>query len=181
MYLDLDLHFSDGVSQAFSSPGGAPPTAAPQVLTLSIHHTSPGFFPVSALASLSDPSDESFDPYTLSLPLGRGASDATFARIWNCVEQVKDAFQPDYVVVQCGADGLAGDPYGIWNWSLGTSDGSMGWCVSQVCHQWHCKTLLLGGGAHLLLDICHSSKQISHLQEATITQMLPAPGRILPR
>ena len=143
MYLDLDLHFSDGVSQAFASPGS---TTNSQILTLSIHHAAPGFFPVSPLSSLSHPSDDAFDPFTLSIPLGRGASSATFSRIWSSVERVKDAFSPDFVVLQCGADGLAGDPYAIWNWSLGRSDGSLGWCVDRVCNQWGCKVLLTGGG-----------------------------------
>lgn len=144
MYLDLDLHFSDGVSQAFVSPGG--PSGDPQVLTLSIHHASPGFFPISDLSSLSDPAQDSFDPFTLSIPLARGTSDATFAKVWGSVEEVKDAFQPDYVVVQCGVDGLAGDPYAVWNWSLGSSVGSLSWCVHRICHTWQSKTLLLGGG-----------------------------------
>jgi histone deacetylase 8 len=144
MYLDLDLHFSDGVSHAFISPGNT--NQEPQVLTLSIHHASPGFFPVSELSSLSDPTQSSFDPFCLSLPLARGASDATFSRVWKSVESIKGVFQPDYVVVQCGVDGLAGDPYAIWNWSLGSSDGSLSWCVDRICSTWGCKTLLLGGG-----------------------------------
>ncbi|KAL4254406.1 Histone deacetylase domain superfamily protein [Abortiporus biennis] len=144
LYLDLDLHFSDGVSQAFASSS----STASQVLTLSIHHASPGFFPASPLATLSDPSDPSFDPFTLSLPLCRGASNATYSRIWRIVEQVKDAFNPDYVVVQCGVDSLSGDPYGIFNWSLGDGDGSLGWCIERICSEWGCKVLLLGGGGY---------------------------------
>lgn len=143
MYLDLDLHFSDGVSQAFFSSSSG--SASPQVLTLSIHHTSPGFFPISDLAALPDPANSSFDPFTLSLPLERGASNGTFRRIWSLVADVKEAFEPDYVVVQCGADGLAGDPYAIWNWSLGREEGSLGWCIEQV-RRWGRKTLFLGGG-----------------------------------
>ncbi|GBE87672.1 Histone deacetylase phd1 [Sparassis crispa] len=146
MYLDLDLHFSDGVSQAFaSSSSGA---AVPQILTLSIHHAAPGFFPVSPLSALPDPSSPSFNPFVLSMPLARGASNTTFARIWPTVERVKDAFQPNFVVVQCGVDGLAGDPCAIWNWSLGGVEGSLGWCIERICHEWNCKTLLLGGGGY---------------------------------
>ncbi|KAH9896667.1 histone deacetylase complex protein [Cubamyces lactineus] len=144
MYLDLDLHFSDGVSEAFSLASSG--SGTPQVLTFSIHHTAPGFFPISDLAGLPDPSSSSFDPFTLSLPLERGASNATFARIWPIIQQVKDAFQPDYVVVQCGVDGLAGDPYATWNWSLG-GEGGLGWYIEHIC-RWGCKTLLLGGGGY---------------------------------
>ncbi|KAL7284332.1 hypothetical protein ACG7TL_001618 [Trametes sanguinea] len=145
MYLDLDLHFSDGVSQAFYSASPAR-SATPQVLTFSIHHSAPGFFPSSELSSLPNTSSPAFDPFTLSLPLERGASNATFARIWPIVQRVKDVFEPDFVVVQCGADGLAGDPYATWNWALG-GEGGLGWYVDRICG-WGCKTLLLGGGGY---------------------------------
>ena len=143
MYLDLDLHFSDGVSEAFHHSAATAPQ--PQVLTLSLHHAAPGFFPASPLAALRDPADEGFDPFTLAVPLERGAADATFCRVWAGVERVRDAFCPDYVVLQCGVDGLAGDPHAAWNWSLASGEGSLGWCVERVCG-WGCKVLLLGGG-----------------------------------
>ncbi|KAJ7033208.1 hypothetical protein C8F04DRAFT_1105541 [Mycena alexandri] len=141
MYLDLDLHFSDGVSHAFHQTT----TGSPHLITFSIHHTAPGFFPASALASL--PTADS-DPFTLSLPLQPGASNRTFARAWQSVERVHAAFDPDYVVVQCGVDGLAGDPCAVFNWSLGPEEGSLGWCVARVVNEWRGKKLLLGGGGY---------------------------------
>ncbi|KAJ7723396.1 hypothetical protein B0H16DRAFT_1666152 [Mycena metata] len=141
MYLDLDLHFSDGVSHAFHQTT----TGSPHLLTFSIHHAAPGFFPASALASL--PTADS-DPFTLSLPLQPGASNRTFARAWQSVERVHAAFNPDYVVVQCGVDGLAGDPCAVFNWSLGPEEGSLGWCVGRVVNEWRGKKLLLGGGGY---------------------------------
>lgn len=63
------------------------------------------------------------------------------------MERVRDAFNPDYVVVQCGVDGLAGDPYATWNLSL-TGEGSLGWCIDRICNQWQRKVLLLGGGGY---------------------------------
>ncbi|OJA15456.1 hypothetical protein AZE42_02207 [Rhizopogon vesiculosus] len=144
MYIDLDLHFSDAVSQAFHKPGSV---TASQVLTLSIHHAAPGFFPVSPLASLPKVDDPALDPFTLSVPLKAGASAKTFLRIWPIVERVKDIFRPDFVVVQCGVDGLAGDPMATWNWSLG-GEGSLGWCIHRIVHEWQGKNLLLGGGGY---------------------------------
>ncbi|KAJ7885093.1 hypothetical protein B0H14DRAFT_2699662, partial [Mycena olivaceomarginata] len=144
MYLDLDLHFSDGVSQAFHQTS----TSSLHLLTFSIHHAAPGFFPVSPLASKPTPDS---DPFTLSLPLRPGASNRTFARAWQCVERVHAAFDPDYVVVQCGVDGLAGDPCAIFNWSLGPDEGSLGWCIGRVVNEWCGKKVLLGGGSFSLL------------------------------
>ncbi|KAF9476814.1 histone deacetylase complex protein [Pholiota conissans] len=145
MYLDLDLHFSDAVSEAFYSPVSF---STPQVLTLSIHHTAPGFFPASERAALSNPSSPNFDPFTLSLPLKQGASDKTYECIWPIVENIRKTFEPDFVVLQCGVDALAGDPCATFNWSLGDSPGSMGWCVQKVVNEWPGKKLLLGGGGY---------------------------------
>ena len=145
MYLDLDLHFSDAVSHAFHSDRRAKSNTTSQVLTFSIHHAAPGFFPISLLSSFPDSSVNSSDPFTISLPLRLGASPRTFAHIWKHVERARKTFDPMYVVVQCGTDGLAGDPCVVWNWSCGYEEGEMGWCVSRVL-QWGCKVLLLGGG-----------------------------------
>ncbi|KAG9311651.1 hypothetical protein JVU11DRAFT_7886 [Chiua virens] len=144
LYLDLDLHFSDAVSHAFHNPSQS---VGSQVLTLSIHHAAPGFFPASSLAALPDPEDASFDPFTLSMPLQTGASCRTFVRVWPIVEAIKDTFQPDFIVIQCGVDGLAGDPMATWNWSIG-GQGSLGWCIDRIVHGWSGKKLLLGGGGY---------------------------------
>jgi histone deacetylase 8 len=142
MYLDLDVHYGDGVAAAFRGAG-----ARGQVLTLSIHHAASGFFPPSEHAALPDPSSATFDPFTLSLPLHPGASCATFSRVWRAVERILVAFAPDYVVLQCGVDGLAGDPVGAWNWALG-GEGGLAWCVQRVLDS-SAKVLLLGGGTSL--------------------------------
>ncbi|KIM48692.1 hypothetical protein M413DRAFT_59621 [Hebeloma cylindrosporum] len=145
MYLDLDLHFSDAVSEAFYSPISS---SSPQILTLSIHHTAPGFFPISERAKLPDVSSPDFDPLTLSIPLHPGASNATYAKIWPLVERVRDTFRPDFIVVQCGVDALAGDPCSTFNWSLGGDEGSLGGCIQKIVDQWAGKKLLLGGGGY---------------------------------
>jgi len=145
MYLDLDLHYSDAVSDAFYAPISSTP---PQILTLSIHHSSPGFFPTSARAQLPDVSSPEFDSFTLSIPLRRGASNTAYARIWPIVERIKEIFSPDYIVVQCGVDALAGDPCSTFNWSLGNGVGSLGWCIQRILLDWSGKKLLLGGGGY---------------------------------
>jgi histone deacetylase 8 len=137
LYLDLDLHYGDAVALAFSSTSS--------VLTLSIHHASPYFFPLSPGASLTEP--DAPDLYTLSIPLARGASCDTFRRVWlGAVIPVMNAYSPDIIVAQLGADGLAGDPCKIWNWSIG-GEGGFGWCVEKIL-AFPCKKLLLGGGMH---------------------------------
>jgi histone deacetylase 8 len=132
-YLDLDLHYSDAVSTAF--------TNSSTVLTLSIHHRAPGFYPHSP------PLDDK-NPYNICVPLAAGASDETFRRIWLQIEKIKEAFKPDFIVTQCGLDGLAGDPCKIWNWSLDNDIGSLAWCIRRIVEDWNVKTIFLGGGGY---------------------------------
>ncbi|KAJ7154689.1 hypothetical protein C8R46DRAFT_1118133 [Mycena filopes] len=167
MYLDLDLHFSDGVSHAFHQTSTG---ADPHLLTLSIHHAAPGFFPASPLAALPAPTS---DPFTLSLPLHSGASPRTFARAWKCVERVHAAFDPDFVVLQCGVDGLAGDPCAVFNWALGGTEdeeGSLGWCVGRVVKEWRGRKLLLGGGGY---DSPNAARAWAYLTSIALGNPLP--------
>lgn len=160
LYLDFDVHHGDGVANAFLSPLSPPlpstsststssklPPGAPQVLTLSIHHHALGFFPSSPLSSLT-PADTPH-PHTLSLPLQVGASAASLTRVWEeCVEKVRQSWKPDWVVVCCGVDGLAGDGKGVWNLGASEKVGELGWCVRRVV-EWEDGIrgkVLLGGG-----------------------------------
>ena len=141
MYIDLDLHYPNGVAEAFQ----AGTNQRPSVLVLSIHHASAGFYPASPEALLPDADTTSL--HSLSIPLAPGATNATFHRIWgSCVQPIKDAFHPEFIMLQCGVDALAGDPCAVFNWGLGlNTQGSLGWCVNE-CLSWDLKTVLLGGG-----------------------------------
>ncbi|ORY32851.1 histone deacetylase 8 [Naematelia encephala] len=149
LYLDLDLHYGDGVAQAFLSPrryainGGQP--RPPQVLTLSIHHRSPVFFPPSPYSDL--PAENTTHPFTLSIPLSAYPSRMTYAAIWPSVERIRHSFNPDYVVLQLGVDGLARDPIGQFgSWSV-DGEGGVLWCVEQV-KAWDKPLCVLGGGGY---------------------------------
>ncbi|TXT08966.1 hypothetical protein VHUM_02440 [Vanrija humicola] len=149
LYLDLDLHYGDGVAQAFASPThfasplkGRP--RPPQVLTLSVHHAARGFFPPHA-PSLT-PGDTPH-PFSLSLPVAAYASCGTYARLWACVERVRAAYRPHYVVLQLGVDGLPRDPVGMYGaWGV-SGEGSSSWVVSKVM-AWGVPTAVLGGGGY---------------------------------
>lgn len=155
MYLDLDVHLGDAPAAAFKHPYRytSPLTASqqrqpkPTVMTVSIHHQSPGFFPSTAEADLTPATTST--PCTISIPLHRGASSTTYAHLWHtCIEPLRTAFQPDYVVLLLGMDALAGDALvdGAANWSTG-GVGGVDWCVEQV-KNWGCKLLVLGGGGY---------------------------------
>ncbi len=46
----------------------------------------------------------------LNIPLEPGAGDAEFAGAWQRIEDYLDAARPEFIILQCGADSLEGDP-----------------------------------------------------------------------
>lgn len=65
------------------------------------------------------------------------------------MSMVHDSFTPQVVVVQCGADCLAGDPLGSFNLSI----RGMGACIESVM-KWGLPVLLLGGGDSFNERLC---------------------------
>lgn len=154
-YLDMDLHYSDGVSAAFHSPTAYPypmeegvnPPKPPNVLTLSVHHSSPIFFPPpTPLSLLPSPGTES--PFSLSIPLSAYPSRQTYAKVFNqCIQPIREAWDPDYVILQLGTDGLPGDRVGQFgNWSV-EGEGGIKWVVERV-KEWGKKVCVTGGGGY---------------------------------
>jgi histone deacetylase 1/2/histone deacetylase 8 len=67
--------------------------------------------------------------------------------MFGCVEKILSAWDPDYVVLQLGVDGLPGDhvgQYGAWGVS---GEGSTTWVVAKV-KEWGRPTCVLGGGGY---------------------------------
>ncbi|WWC62139.1 uncharacterized protein I303_104730 [Kwoniella dejecticola CBS 10117] len=154
LYLDMDLHYSDGVSSAFHSTKEYPdpmptknPPKPPNVMTFSLHHLAPGFYPPSTpWADLTNPWLPT--PFSLAIPLKAYTSSQTYKTIWEgCVEPVVKEWDPDFIVLQMGADGLPGDRVGQFgNWSV-EGEGGMKWCIDRV-KKWGKKTCITGGGGY---------------------------------
>lgn len=138
LYIDLDLHHGDGVEDAFSFTS--------KVMTVSLHKFSPGFFP--GTGDVSDIGLGKGRYYTVNVPLQDGIQDDKYCRICEGVlKEAHSAFNPEAVVLQLGADTIAGDPMCSFNM---TADG-LGKCLKYVL-QWRLPTLILGGGGYHLAN-----------------------------
>jgi len=135
LYIDLDVHHGDGVEAAFSSTD--------KVATLSMHKFEPGFFP--GTGALQDQGSGKGKGYSINLPLGEGLTDSMFLETFTSVFQpLMKAFEPESIVVQCGADCLALDPMGGFALTLA---GPMA-AVSEIASS-GLPLLLLGGGGYV--------------------------------
>jgi histone deacetylase HOS2 len=140
LYIDIDVHHGDGVEEAFYS--------SDRVLTLSFHNFAENFFPGTGATSDIGPKDSN-NPgahHSLNVPLRPGITDVqwenTFATI---TSKVIEVYNPDAIVLQCGADSLGGDRLGQFNVNI----KAHGFCVEFVkrsCH--NRKLLVLGGGGY---------------------------------
>ncbi|KAJ2683419.1 Histone deacetylase 8 [Coemansia spiralis] len=134
LYIDLDLHHGDGVQGAFQYSN--------KVMTLSIHHCDRGFYPNTGRAA--DEGKGRGIGHSINAALRGGASDATFKRVFGPVASAAvETFEPGAVVVQCGCDGLAGDPHKIFNLTAQALADAV-----QAVLAWKLPTLLLGGGGY---------------------------------
>jgi acetoin utilization protein AcuC len=99
-YVDIDAHHGDGVFYAFEDD--------PDLLFADIHEDGRHLYPGTGAASETGAGRARGTK--LNLPLAPGAGDAEFLAAWARVEAYLLAAQPEFVILQCGADSLADDP-----------------------------------------------------------------------
>ncbi len=105
---------------------------------MSLHLHEPGFFPFPG----GGPSEAA---HVLNLPLRRGLSDASFlALLEQRIAPRLAAHAPEAIILQLGADGLAGDPVGRhWNLSPAAHCAAV-----RLAKRLAPRVLLLGGGGY---------------------------------
>ncbi|KAJ9086498.1 Histone deacetylase 8 [Entomophthora muscae] len=134
MYIDLDLHHGDGVEEAFYHTS--------KVLTVSLHRYDAGFFPGTG-ARVNQGKGRGLY-HALNVPLKPGLSDQVLKKLFDkIIYPAYGAYKPEALVLQCGADGLAGDRHREWNLSI----SGFSYCISQIL-SWDLPTLILGGGGY---------------------------------
>jgi acetoin utilization protein AcuC len=99
-YVDIDAHHGDGVFYGFEDD--------PDLLFADIHEDGRYLYPGTGAAT--ETGSGRARGTKLNIPLPPGAGDAEFGSAWARVEAYLDQAQPEFIILQCGADSLAGDP-----------------------------------------------------------------------
>jgi histone deacetylase 1/2 len=116
-------------------------------MTVSFHKFGGGFFP--GTGSLHNVGAGRGTHYSLNAPLRAGIDDEAYASLFNpVITAVMEKFRPEAVVLQCGADSLAGDRLGVFNL---TSAGHRA-AVKHV-RSFGLPTLVLGGGGYKIANV----------------------------
>lgn len=132
-YVDFDLHYSDGVTNAFQY--------VKSVQTISVHQHEVGFFPTGGgVHPLSDLYN------IVNLPTKHGLDDEMLEFLTKEIIIPRlQQFQPDTIIIQCGGDGLCGDPFQEWQLTV---DGFIRCVLAVIDCSPTVPIVLLGGGGY---------------------------------
>lgn len=101
LYLDVDVHFGDGVANGFYDRN--------DVMTISLHQNPRTLFPGTGFEDQTGRGEGK--GYCVNIPLPIGTYDEVYMHVFKEVAlPLIGAFEPDVIVLQLGADALAGDP-----------------------------------------------------------------------
>jgi len=99
-YVDIDAHHGDGVFYAFEED--------PELFFADIHEDGRFLYPGTGHANETGVGCAAGTK--LNLPMQPGAGDDDFRDAWSRVEAFLESAAPEFILLQCGADSLAGDP-----------------------------------------------------------------------
>lgn len=138
MYVDIDAHHGDGVFYEFEDD--------PLLFFADIHEDGRHLYP--GTGSASEIGKGTAAGTKLNLPLEPGAGDDEFIKAFDKVEQFVDGIKPELIILQCGADGLAGDPITHMQYSPAAHRYAAD-ALHRLAHK-HCmgRIIALGGGGY---------------------------------
>lgn len=99
-YVDMDAHHGDGVYYSFSDD--------PELGIADFHEDGRYLYPGTGHANETGTGPAKGTK--LNVPLPPNAEDELFLQLWREAERFIDNVQPEFILLQCGADALAGDP-----------------------------------------------------------------------
>jgi len=137
-YVDIDAHHGDGVFYSFEDD--------PDLLFADIHQDGRTLYPGTGAKDETGKGDAIGTK--LNIPVPPFADDAVFQTVWPQIESYLQINEPEFILLQCGADSIEGDP--ITNMAF--SPGSHAYAAKRLCAlaDQYCdgKFLAMGGGGY---------------------------------
>ena len=99
-YVDIDAHHGDGVFYAYEED--------PDIILADLHEN--GRFLYPGTGHTHETGKKEAVGTKLNLPLAPGADDNDFFDLWPKVAAFIEKGDPDFIILQCGADSIEGDP-----------------------------------------------------------------------
>lgn len=99
-YIDIDAHHGDGVFYAYESD--------PDLIFADIHEEGKTLYPGTGDATETGTAEAVNTK--LNLPIAADSNDTVFMENWLKIESFIVKHKPEFILFQCGADSIAGDP-----------------------------------------------------------------------
>ena len=99
-YVDIDVHHGDGMFYPFEDD--------PDLIYADIHEDGRYLYPGTGFAE--ETGKGKAQGMKLNIPMAPGSDDSQFLKVWPKVEVLLREQHPEFILLQCGADSIAGDP-----------------------------------------------------------------------
>jgi acetoin utilization protein AcuC len=145
-YVDIDAHHGDGVFYAFEDDPG--------VIFADMHEDGRYLYPGTGASTETGKGPA--EGTKLNLPMAPGSDDEAFAAVWPRVMAHVEKFAPEFIILQCGADSLEGDPITHLRYSA-SSHGKAARDLADLADRLgHGRVLGLGGGGYNRLNLAQA-------------------------
>ena len=145
-YVDIDAHHGDGVFYGFEDD--------PDLIFADIHEDGRFLYPGTGHAE--ETGKGKAKGTKLNIPMPPGAGDSEFEMAWARVMHHVDHAAPEFVIFQCGADSLEGDPITHLRYTEATHARA----ASDLCElaDRHCggRIIGMGGGGYNLGNLARA-------------------------
>ncbi|ETO06932.1 hypothetical protein RFI_30461 [Reticulomyxa filosa] len=166
LYIDIDVHHGDGIIFFFCVEEAFYTTN--RVCTLSFHKYGEMYFP--GTGHIKDIGAKEGLNYSINVPLNDGISDDQYAELFQAIiKPLMRKYQPNAVVLQCGADSLAKDRIGRFNLSS-KGHGK----VVEIMKSFLVPMLVIGGGGYNIKNVARCwCYETSILADVQISPQIP--------
>src|SRR5438067_852984 len=137
-YVDIDAHHGDGVFYAFEED--------PAVVFADLHEDGRYLYP--GTGARQESGRGAAEGTKLNLPLPPGADDEVSAQVWPQVVAHLEKFSPEFIILQCGADSIEGDPITHLRFSPRVHGRAARELAALAERLGHGRVLALGGGGY---------------------------------
>jgi len=137
-YVDIDAHHGDGVFYSFEDE--------PRLIFADMHEDGQFLYPGTGAINETGKGDATGKK--LNIPMPPQSDDQLFLKMWTQLEKFIEKNQPEFILFQCGADSIKGDPIT----HLAYSEKSHAYAARRLCGiaDKYCggKVLAMGGGGY---------------------------------
>jgi acetoin utilization protein AcuC len=136
--VDIDAHHGDGIYYGFEED--------PDLIFADLHEDGNYLYPGTGTAMETGKGAASGTK--LNIPMAPGANDNAFFLAWPKVEEFITQARPEFIILQCGADSIAGDPLTHLKYSIQAhthAAASLARIADSTCAG---RLLAVGGGGY---------------------------------